>query len=66
MIKETVGNLFEAKAEALVNAVNQRRRNGQRNRVAVRDKSFPPSISIITNSRVKKANWQSERFTFLS
>jgi hypothetical protein len=35
MIKETVGNLFDAKTEALVNAVNQRRRDGQRNRVAV-------------------------------
>ena len=35
MITETKGNLLEAKAEALVNAVNQRRRDGQRNRVAV-------------------------------
>jgi hypothetical protein len=35
MIKENTGNLFEAKAEALINADNQRWRNGQRNRVEV-------------------------------
>lgn len=34
-IKETTQNQFKAKAEALINAVNQRWRNGQRNRVAV-------------------------------
>ena len=35
MITETEGNLLEAKTEALVNIVNQRRRDGQRNCFAV-------------------------------
>jgi O-acetyl-ADP-ribose deacetylase (regulator of RNase III) len=61
MINETTRKLFEAKAEALVNAVNC---------VGVMDKGialqFKQKFRIShRNSLFEKANWQSEAFRFV-
>lgn len=66
MIKETVGDLFEAKAEALVNAINYVGVMGKGIALQFRQKFPAEYFNDYKLACQKNANWQSGRFTFSS